>query len=67
MLSKNINKQTKITFVKYIYILFCYKINCYCLGSLETPKIMSVDTNEDNQRVKCIQRTLTTKFNLQNK
>jgi len=53
MLSKNINKQTKTTFVNiYIYILFWYKIKCYCLGSLETPKIMSVDTNEDNQRVK---------------
>jgi len=32
MLSKNINKQSQILFVKK-KILFCYKIKYYCLGS----------------------------------
>jgi len=50
MLSKNINKQSKITFVKNNNdLLFCCKIKCYCLGYLETPKITSVSPNEDSE------------------
>jgi len=48
MLIKNINKQSKIKKKKEKPLIL---LQNYCLGSLETPKITSVDTNEDNQRV----------------
>ena len=72
MLSKNINKQSKTTFVKKKKkkkkkLLFCYKIKCYCLGSLGTPKISSVGTNEDNQRVKLHIGILLLDYNIHKK